>query len=102
MYRSGISILDCIKRSEDVVGNRVIQEGMRHVGRQIEDGWSISDSFESAGLFPPLVLRMIKVGETTGEGALSPGADGSGTSDGVRNIAQSAGWFVGTTLLHAM
>jgi len=66
MFRSGISVLDCMRRSEGIVGNRAVEEGIRKAGRQIEDGWSISDSFEAAGLFPPLVLRMIRVGETTG------------------------------------
>ena len=33
----------------------------------IEDGINITDSFEKAELFPPLILRMIRVGENTGE-----------------------------------
>ena len=39
---------------------------MNNVGQMIADGRSLSDSFESTDLFPPLVLRMIKVGENTG------------------------------------
>ena len=42
------------------------------------------------------------VGHTTGEGFITSDADGTVASDGIRNIAQSAGWFVGTTLLHTM
>lgn len=66
MYSSGITILDCIKTSEEIVGNKSMEEAMRQVGARISDGATLSNSFESANLFPPLVLRMIRVGENTG------------------------------------
>jgi type IV pilus assembly protein PilC len=66
MYSSGITIIDCIRTAEEISGNRAIEGAMRMVGQQIADGKNLSDSFESTGLFPPLVLRMIRVGETTG------------------------------------
>lgn len=66
MYAAGITIIDCIRTGEDIAGNRAVAIAMREVGRQIADGKSLSDSFESTDLFPPLVLRMIKVGENTG------------------------------------
>ncbi len=67
MYSSGITIIDCIKTSEQIVGNKSMEEAMRQVGARISDGATLSNSFESAKLFPPLVLRMIRVGENTGE-----------------------------------
>jgi len=66
MYSSGITIIDCIRTGEDIAGNKVIEEAMSNVGQQIADGATLSDSFKSTGLFPPLVLRMIRVGENTG------------------------------------
>ena len=66
MYASGITIIDCIRTSEEISGNKVIESAMRNVGQQIADGRSLSDSFQSVSLFPALVLRMIRVGETTG------------------------------------
>lgn len=66
MYSSGITIIDCIRTGEDIAGNRAIEAAIHEVGQQIADGNSLSDSFESSKLFPPLVLRMIRVGETTG------------------------------------
>ena len=66
MYSSGITIVDCIRTGEDIAGNKVIAEAMSNVGKQIADGATLSDSFKSTGLFPPLVLRMIRVGENTG------------------------------------
>ena len=66
MYQSGLGVLDCIQISEKIVGNRVIEEGLQRVGREINDGTGISQAFQNARLFPPLVLRMLKVGESTG------------------------------------
>ncbi len=66
MYAAGITIIDCIRTGEDIAGNRAVAKAMNNVGQLVADGKSLSDGFESTGLFPPLVLRMIKVGENTG------------------------------------
>ncbi len=66
MYSTGITVLECIRISEDIVANRAVSEALNRAGQQIADGASISNSFEYAGLFPPLVLRMLRVGENTG------------------------------------
>ena len=66
MYASGITVLECIRITEGLVGNKAVEEATRRAGRQISDGASISAGFEYTGLFPPLVLRMLRVGENTG------------------------------------
>jgi type IV pilus assembly protein PilC len=66
MYRSGITVLECIRICEGLVGNKAIEAAAHRAGRQIGDGASISAGFEYTGLFPPLVLRMLRVGESTG------------------------------------
>lgn len=66
MYQSGITILDAIKTSEGIVGNRVIANALQRVGQQINAGESLSETFQNTGLFPSLVVRMMRVGETTG------------------------------------
>ncbi|MBI1395643.1 MAG: type II secretion system F family protein [Betaproteobacteria bacterium] len=66
MYQSGISILDALRTSEGIVGNAVIAEGLRSAWQQINSGEPMSDSFQRLGLFPPLVIRMLRVGESTG------------------------------------
>jgi len=66
MYQTGIPILDAIKICEKIVGNRVIADALSRVHAQISAGESMSESFRNAGLFPQLVVRMIKVGENTG------------------------------------
>jgi type IV pilus assembly protein PilC len=66
MYGSGITILDSIKTTEEVVGNVVIKEGLERVGNLIAEGQNVTIAFQEVGLFPPLVLRMLRVGENTG------------------------------------
>lgn len=66
MYTSGITVLECIRSGEEVAGNRAIGSALREAGRMIQDGGGISASFASTGLFPPLVVRMLRVGENSG------------------------------------
>lgn len=66
MYASGISIIDTIHTTEKVVGNAVIKAGLARVGQMIAEGQNLSSAFQNAGLFPPLVIRMLRVGENTG------------------------------------
>lgn len=66
LYRAGISVLDCIQICEKIVGNRVMEAGLQRVGRSISEGQGISQAFIATKLFPPLVLRMLRVGESTG------------------------------------
>jgi type IV pilus assembly protein PilC len=66
MYGSGITILDCIASSRDVVNNRAIAKSLDDVTHEIESGRNLTQSFEETKMFPPLVVRMLKVGEATG------------------------------------
>jgi type IV pilus assembly protein PilC len=66
MYQSGITILDALKTSEDIVGNRVIADGLQRAGAQINGGESLTETFRNLGMFPPLVIRMLRTGESTG------------------------------------
>jgi type IV pilus assembly protein PilC len=66
MYASGITILDAMRTSEESAGNLVIQEGLHLAGQQIAEGKNVTGAFQDVGLFPPLVVRMLRVGEATG------------------------------------
>ena len=66
MYQTGVPILDAIKTCQDIASNRVVADALERVWQQINAGDSMSESFHNAGLFPPLVVRMIRVGEGTG------------------------------------
>ena len=66
MYSSGITILDAIRASEETAGNMVIQEALKVVAQQIGEGKNVTAAFHEIGMFPPLVVRMLRVGESTG------------------------------------
>ncbi|HUY03511.1 MAG TPA: type II secretion system F family protein [Rhodocyclaceae bacterium] len=66
MYASGIPIIDAIQASENLVSNVVIKDGLVRAGRMITEGQSLTAAFQNVGLFPPLVIRMLRVGEGTG------------------------------------
>jgi type IV pilus assembly protein PilC len=67
MYSSGITILDCLASSRDLVNNQVIARSLQNVMQEIEAGKNLTQSFQQTGIFPPLVVRMLKVGEATGQ-----------------------------------
>lgn len=66
MYASGISVIDSIRTTQAIVGNSIIREGLEQVEQMINDGQNITVAFQNVGLFPPLVIRMLRVGENTG------------------------------------
>ena len=66
LYASGIPILESIRTTQDVVGNLVIRRGLERVEQLIGDGQNVTAAFHSTGFFPPLVIRMLRVGENTG------------------------------------
>ncbi|HZP91713.1 MAG TPA: type II secretion system F family protein [Burkholderiales bacterium] len=66
MYRSGITILEAVRTSEEIVANRYVADGLQRAGQQINAGESVSDAFQNLGMFPPLIIRMLRVGESTG------------------------------------
>ncbi|MCC6206789.1 MAG: type II secretion system F family protein [Gammaproteobacteria bacterium] len=66
LYSSGVPILECLRISEEIVGNQVVSAALRKVTQFAAEGRTLSESIESAALFPPLLMRMLKVGEGTG------------------------------------
>jgi len=67
MFASGITVLDAINLSKNVVNNAVIEDGIERAWQQISEGSSISEAFKNIGIFPPLVVRMLRVGEASGQ-----------------------------------
>jgi type IV pilus assembly protein PilC len=67
MYRSGITVLDSLALGEKLVGNVVMAGAIEKAKDQISSGIQISDSFYNVELFPRYVVRMVKVGESTGQ-----------------------------------
>ena len=67
MYASGITIVDALKTSRDLAGNAVVADALERVSAYVEQGNSLSAGIEKAELFPPLVVRMVKMGEDIGQ-----------------------------------
>ncbi|MDD2914075.1 MAG: type II secretion system F family protein [Gallionella sp.] len=66
MYGAGINIIECIASTRDVVDNSALAKSLDDIGHEIESGRTLTQSFQNTGMFPPLVIRMLKVGEATG------------------------------------
>jgi type IV pilus assembly protein PilC len=66
MYRTGIPLTDGLVYCEKISSNVVIQNSIRRARDRVLTGTAISASFAAEQLFPPFVIRMIKVGESTG------------------------------------
>jgi len=66
MYSSGITVLDAIRSCEEIVGNKPLEQALRTAGQQIAEGKNMTAAFQDLGVFPPLVIRMLRIGENTG------------------------------------
>lgn len=67
MYQAGMSINGIFEiLSENVLGNRYLETRLRKAFDAVQRGDSISDGFDKAGGFPPLLLGAIRNGEATG------------------------------------
>ena len=66
MYSSGITVLDALRISEDMVDNMVLSNSIKLARDRISDGTQISESFSGTGVFPSMIVRMLKIGEDTG------------------------------------
>jgi type IV pilus assembly protein PilC len=66
LFKSGLEILKCMDTSTDVVKNLVINSALRTARRQIAEGLSISGALSNTNEFPSLVVRMVKIGEDSG------------------------------------
>lgn len=66
LYAAGVPILEAIRIIQDIVGNGAIRNALQRIEQAIREGRHLTGAFEDAALFPPLVVRMLKVGENTG------------------------------------
>ena len=66
MYASGITVLDAIRSCAEIVGNKPMENALHMAGQQIADGKNLTAAFADVAFFPPLVIRMMRIGENTG------------------------------------
>ncbi len=67
MIASGVPILYALEIVTKTVGNKVMEISLETVKDSVRDGKTIADPLERTGLFPPMVVLMVNVGEETGE-----------------------------------
>ena len=66
MYRAGVPLLQTLSINSASVGNRYIGQAILAMREGIERGEALTRTASASGLFTPLVLRMMAVGEETG------------------------------------
>jgi len=66
LYSSGLPILDSIRAASSTVTNRAMAEALESIQSLIKSGSPLSEAFNGSGEFPSMVVRMIKVGEDSG------------------------------------
>jgi type IV pilus assembly protein PilC len=66
LVSSGVSILDGLEITARTAGNRVIHDAIMESRASIAGGETISEPLKKSGVFPPMVVQMINVGEQTG------------------------------------
>jgi type IV pilus assembly protein PilC len=63
---SGIPIIESLRMSIGTLNNRFMEKRLFEAVRFVEEGGRLSTAFEKVNIMPPLALRMLGVGETTG------------------------------------
>ncbi|BFM05111.1 type II secretion system F family protein [Halioxenophilus aromaticivorans] len=66
LYSSGITVINSLDIGKELVNNLKMADAIEEAKAKISDGTSISESFATVNIFPPLVIRMLRVGENTG------------------------------------
>ena len=67
LLSSGVSILDALSITAKTAGNAVLEKGLFRTLEKITGGLTIAEPLKDTGVFPPMVIHMIAVGEKTGD-----------------------------------
>jgi type IV pilus assembly protein PilC len=66
LLHSGVDVLRSIDVVAPVAGNAAYAQALRNLHAALRDGDSMAEELEKSGLFEPMVLQMVRVGEETG------------------------------------
>jgi type IV pilus assembly protein PilC len=66
LISSGVPILDGLEITARTAGNSIIEDAIMAVRKGVESGLTIAQPLKESGVFPPMVVQMIGVGEQTG------------------------------------
>ncbi|PIP19577.1 MAG: pilus assembly protein PilC [Candidatus Omnitrophica bacterium CG08_land_8_20_14_0_20_41_16] len=67
LVKSGVSALTALDIVSKTSGNKVVEEAVLNCSKAVRDGEPIAQPLLKSGVFPPMVCRMISVGEQTGQ-----------------------------------
>jgi len=66
LISSGVPILDGLEITARTAGNAIIEDAIMAVRKAVESGLTVAQPLKESGVFPPMVVQMIGVGEQTG------------------------------------
>jgi type IV pilus assembly protein PilC len=66
LVSSGVPILQALTIVKETAGNVVISNAVNSVHESVKEGETITAPLEASGIFPPMVISMVDVGEQTG------------------------------------
>jgi len=66
MISSGVPIMDGLEIVAKTAGNKIVEEAIYKVRQAISEGKTMAEPLGECGVFPPMVVQMISVGEATG------------------------------------
>jgi type II secretory pathway component PulF len=67
LTNSGLPILEALRITNATLGNAALMRAVDEVQNQVTAGKSIADPMEQSGLFPPLLIQVINLGERSGQ-----------------------------------
>jgi type IV pilus assembly protein PilC len=67
LVTSGVPILQALNITKETAGNVVLADAITKVHDAVKEGESIVSPLEASGVFPPMVISMVDVGEETGQ-----------------------------------
>ncbi|MDD2752583.1 MAG: type II secretion system F family protein [Candidatus Omnitrophica bacterium] len=67
LVKSGVSVLSALDIVSKTSGNKVVEQAISDCRTAVREGERISQPLAKSGVFPPMVTRMISVGEQTGQ-----------------------------------
>jgi type IV pilus assembly protein PilC len=67
LVTSGVPILQALNITRETAGNQVLSDAIGKVHDSVKEGESIVSPLEASGVFPPMVISMVDVGEETGQ-----------------------------------
>jgi type IV pilus assembly protein PilC len=66
LLTGGIPLVQAMETAAESLGTPLLQGAVETAGKSVREGQPLSGSLKSSGLFPPLAIDMIEVGESTG------------------------------------